>query len=86
LKEKGVATLKKAVIMNPDSPVLANNLACYYLEENINLNKALSLAQSAYDRLHENPIVADILVVGCIIRKSSSVELFGCLKVPVQRS
>jgi tetratricopeptide (TPR) repeat protein len=59
--KKAAETLEKAFLLNPDSPVLANNLAWLYLEQGGKLNQALNLAQFAYGRLPEDPAIADTL-------------------------
>jgi tetratricopeptide (TPR) repeat protein len=59
--EKATETLEKGVAMNEDSPLLANNLAWLYLELDRNMNKAMELAQFAYDRLPKDPAVVDTL-------------------------
>lgn len=46
---------------HPESGILANNLAWMYLESNECLDKALALAQQAYDRLPDRAEVLDTL-------------------------
>ena len=61
LWEKAVAMLEMGVGKNPEIPVLANNLACLYMERDMNVNKAFALAQSAYERAPKDPAMADTL-------------------------
>lgn len=60
--EKSITLLEKALAGNPDSPVLANNLAWLYLEHQPdNLAETMRIAAQAYDRLAGNPAIADTL-------------------------
>ncbi|MCK5194172.1 MAG: tetratricopeptide repeat protein, partial [Desulfobulbaceae bacterium] len=53
--------LEKAVKSNPGSPHLANSLAWFYLEQDMNIDEAYLLAQLAYDKFPEDPAIADTL-------------------------
>lgn len=53
--------LEKGLAAHPESGVLLNNLAWLYLESNVNLDKALTLAQRAYDLLPHRVEVLDTL-------------------------
>jgi len=53
--------LEENLNAHPESGVLANNLAWLYLESNECLDKALALAQQAYDRLPDRAEVLDTL-------------------------
>ena len=60
--KKAIALLQKALSSNPDSPVLANNLACLYLEHQPNnIDEAMRLASLAYDKRTDNAAIADTL-------------------------
>ena len=59
--EDAIKLLETALIDNPDSPLLANNLAYLYLERDQNINKAFELARSAYEKMPENSAAADSL-------------------------
>ncbi|MCJ7615234.1 MAG: tetratricopeptide repeat protein, partial [Desulfobacterales bacterium] len=58
---EAIATLETAIAKNPDSAYLANNLAWLYLERDINIEKAFTLAQKAYERYPDDPSIADTL-------------------------
>ncbi len=57
--EEAIDILETAMLDNPDSPELANNLAYLYLVEDQNINKAFELARFAYEHLPEDPAVVD---------------------------
>ncbi len=57
--DDAIKVLEIALIDNPDSPLLASNLAYLYLESDQNINKAFELARSAYEKMPENPAVVD---------------------------
>jgi len=59
--QDAVNVLEEALKRDPRSPVTANNLAWMYLEEGLNENRALGLAQSAFDRFPEDLDVMDTL-------------------------
>jgi tetratricopeptide (TPR) repeat protein len=59
--QKAIQTLREGIITNPDDPLLKNNLAVLYLNEDENINKAFELAQSAYQELSNKPSVNDTL-------------------------
>ena len=60
--EKATYILEKAVKTIPNSPELANNLAWIYLDyKPENIDKALRLAQKAYDQSPNNAAVEDTL-------------------------
>ena len=59
--ENAIETIEEGVAINPDSAKLANALAWLYLEKKTKLNKVFNLAQFAYQRLPEDPAVADTL-------------------------
>jgi len=58
---EAISTLETAIAKNPDSAYLANNLAWLYLERDINIEKAFTLAQKAYERYPDDPSIADTL-------------------------
>jgi tetratricopeptide (TPR) repeat protein len=55
------ATYEKAVELDPDAAVAANNLAWLYATQGGNLDVALQLAQTAKRKLPDNPDVNDTL-------------------------
>ena len=59
--EKAVAILEDFVVRHPESPIAASNLAWLYLEGDTNLEKAFTLAQTAYEQLPQDPAVADTM-------------------------
>ena len=52
---------QKALELNPNSPIAANNLAYLMLERGGNLDQALALAQTARRGMPESPASADTL-------------------------
>ncbi len=56
-----IANYRRALQLDPDAPVTANNLAWLLCESNINLDEALSLARLARKAAPENPDIADTL-------------------------
>jgi putative PEP-CTERM system TPR-repeat lipoprotein len=52
---------QKTLGIDPTAPVAANNLAWIYVAGNRNLDEALQLAQTAYQKLPDNPNVNDTL-------------------------
>jgi tetratricopeptide (TPR) repeat protein len=59
--DKAQAMYQKALELNPNSPVAANNLAYLMLERGGNLDQALALAQTARRGMPESPSSADTL-------------------------
>jgi tetratricopeptide (TPR) repeat protein len=59
--EKAILSYEKALELKPDDPGISNNLAYELLETHGNLDRALTLAQSARRGLPESPEVADTL-------------------------
>lgn len=53
--------LEDAVKSNSDSPYLASSLAWFYLEQETNIDDAYLLAQIAYEKIPEDPAIADTL-------------------------
>jgi Flp pilus assembly protein TadD len=60
-KESAMATYKKALAIQPDQPVAANNLSYLMVDTGQNLDVALSLAQVARRALPNSPSTADTL-------------------------
>lgn len=52
---------RKALVLDPDNAIAANNLAWMLCEENNNLNEALTLARAAKKKLPDEPEVAETL-------------------------
>ena len=62
LPTKAIMLLEKAMGTNPQSPLIANDLAWLYLEQKpYDIDKAMRLAQTAYTNLPNNPAVIDTL-------------------------
>jgi len=59
--DEAIATIRTAVAMNSDDPVLANNLAFLYLDAGREFNKAFQLASAAYEKKSNDPAFADTL-------------------------
>ena len=59
--EDAVAAVRTAVAVDPENPVLANNLASLYLEAGRDLNKAFDLAHLAYEKNPDDSAFADTL-------------------------
>jgi Flp pilus assembly protein TadD len=59
--DKAATYYKKALQLQPDQPVAANNLAYLMIERGENIDVALSLAQTARRRLPDAPNAADTL-------------------------
>jgi tetratricopeptide (TPR) repeat protein len=59
--DKAITTLEAGLEKTPESTQILNNLAWLLLEQNRDLDKALGLAQSAYENLPGDPGVADTL-------------------------
>ena len=60
--EKASSTYQKAITRTPSSPLLANNLAYLYLEQQPeNINEAMRLATIAFENDSNNPAFADTL-------------------------
>lgn len=70
--------LEKAVQIQPDSPVAANNLAFLLLEHGGNVDTALALAQTARRQAPDSPNIADTLGYAYYMKGiySSSIDLF----------
>ena len=60
-RDKAIASYKKALEIQPDQPVAANNLAYLMVESGQNIDVALSLAQTARRSLPNSPSTADTL-------------------------
>ena len=59
---RAISSLEQAVTANPKSAQLANNLAWLYIEHQPeDIDEAMRLAQIAYEKLPDNPAVADTL-------------------------
>ncbi len=56
-----IANYRKALELDSENPVAANNLAWLLCENNSNLEEALSLAKAARKKVPEDPEVADTL-------------------------
>ena len=68
---------QKALAINPNSALAANNLAWNYVEYGGNLDVALALAQTAKAQLPDIPGIADTL--GWIYYKKTSIrKLLAC--------
>jgi tetratricopeptide (TPR) repeat protein len=52
---------ERAHTLDPESPFIANNLADLYLDHGGDLNTAFSLAQQAWKKLPDSPVVSDTL-------------------------
>ena len=59
--DEAKAVIEKARQIDPESPILANQLAYLYLEHGGDANVALNLAQQAKQKLPNSPNVADTL-------------------------
>jgi len=60
--EKATVLLEDALARTPSSPLLANNLACLYLDHQPDkINEAMRLATLAYDKESNNAAIADTL-------------------------
>ena len=59
--ERAKKVCERAHQVNPDSPLVANNLAYLYLEDGGDVNVALSLAQGARQKMLDSPTTADTL-------------------------
>lgn len=57
--DKAVSTLETGIAKNPEFVYLTNNLAWLYLEQDINIDKAFNLAQTAYEYRPHDPSIAD---------------------------
>jgi FimV-like protein len=60
-EQEALEVLEEAIKRNPHAPDLANNLAWLLLERGDNTDKALALAQVAYEGRPEDPRVMDTL-------------------------
>lgn len=60
-EREALETLEEAIKRNPHAPDLANNLAWLLLERGGNADKALALAQAAYEGRPDDPRVMDTL-------------------------
>jgi len=59
---EAITTMEEAMKANPQNPYLANNLAWLYIQyQPDSIDKAMGLAQLAYERLPDNPAAADTL-------------------------
>jgi tetratricopeptide (TPR) repeat protein len=58
---ESIKTIEKARLIDPESPLLANQLSYLYLEHGGDANVALNLAQMAKQKLPNSPNVADTL-------------------------
>ncbi len=70
--DESISIINDGMIKNPESPELTNNLACLLLEQGTDVNRALELAQSAYEQLPKDPAVADTM--GWAYLKSNLLE------------
>jgi tetratricopeptide (TPR) repeat protein len=61
--QQAMAYYEKALTLNPRFAPAANNLAWNYAEHGGNIDRALSLAQTAREQLPHDPSIADTLVV-----------------------
>ena len=61
LRNGGYETLKKALAIQPEQPIAANNLAFLMVNSGQNLDVALSLAQTARRGMPNSPSSADTL-------------------------
>jgi len=62
LTAEAITTLEEAMKANPQNPYLANNLAWLYIQHQPeSIDKAMGLAQLAYEGLSDNPAAADTL-------------------------
>ncbi|MFH0726879.1 MAG: tetratricopeptide repeat protein [Pseudomonadota bacterium] len=59
--EKASKLLQNGLSRNPDSAWLENSLAWIYLEQDLEINKALELAKSAHEKLPEAVSISDTL-------------------------
>lgn len=59
--DKAAECYKKVLMINPDMPASLNNLAWYHLKKKTNLEKALELAERAYELSPLNTSVIDTL-------------------------
>lgn len=71
--EQARAQFERALQIDPDAAVAANNLAWMYVETGGNLNVALRLAKTAQKRLPATPEVND--TVGCIYERLGLAKL-----------
>ena len=71
--EEAKKVSEAAHAIDPDSPLVANNLADLYLEHGGDINVALSLAQQAKQKMPDSPAVADTM--GWAFYKVGSPEL-----------
>ena len=54
--------LEKGLRVNPQNPYLANNLACLYMKyKPSSINKAMRVAQTAFNALPRNPAIVDTM-------------------------
>ncbi|MGZ4788712.1 MAG: tetratricopeptide repeat protein [Terriglobales bacterium] len=76
--KKAAATYERALRAGEDTGVAANNIAWLYAEHNVQLDRALSLAQSAAHVSPNNPAVLDTLGYVHLQRReySDAVKLF----------
>ncbi len=76
--QKEQQLLQKAIEIQPDSPVVANNLAYLMLEHGGNVDQALELAQTARRKVPDNPSIADTLGYAYYKKGvySSAIDLF----------
>src|SRR5262249_3548450 len=75
---------KKALTINPNSALAANNLAWNYVEDGWNLDVALALAQTAKAQLPDTPSISDTL--GWIYyKKNSYSKAISLLKDSVEK-
>jgi tetratricopeptide (TPR) repeat protein len=56
-----IASYRKTLELDPENPIAANNLAWLLVENNLNLEEALSLAKTARKKRPEEPELADTL-------------------------
>lgn len=59
--DSAIQTLQESLAQNPTSSHISNNLACLYLDNEINTDTAFLLAQKAYDLAPNDPAIADTL-------------------------
>jgi tetratricopeptide (TPR) repeat protein len=76
---------ERALALDPQAPVAANNLAWIYAHSDGNLDTALQLARTAYGALRETPEVGDTLGV-IYLKREQLPEAIEVLKSTVAKS
>ncbi len=56
-----IASYRKALDLDPENPIVSNNLAWVLCENNLGMEEALSLARNARKKLPDEPEIADTL-------------------------